>query len=329
MKTGTGSTQVARAVWTVGRHPTHVLRLPSQGPPRLNVLIIPGNPGVAEYYEPFMHSLHQGLRGRACITCVSQLGMDGQGLTSGVFSLSDQIQHKSDLLRQHFSQEGQPPLALLAHSIGAYMAIKAAAGAADARVRAVVAMYPFLEHDPACPRQRSLAWLSRRWRWVGRLVAPLQLLPHPWLSAVVRVQSGMQEEHALAATRLVLRPDSVRNALFLASTEFAELEGSLPWDDVRRLPSFTAYLAEGDMWCPAWQQQLLEKRLGRTQLRRIPGQTHAFCSYSDQSRDLASSIVADLNGLMEGAADPATMLAAGETKLYVTIPYVKANIDSS
>lgn len=114
MKTGTGSTQVARAVWTVGRHPTHVLRLPSQGergsrsvlcvclcsnmrtiaracslhvtagPPRLNVLIIPGNPGVAEYYEPFMHSLHQGLQGRACITCVSQLGMDGQGLTSGV-----------------------------------------------------------------------------------------------------------------------------------------------------------------------------------------------------------------------------------------------------
>lgn len=98
-----------------------------------------------------------------------------------VFSLSDQIQHKSDLLRQHFSQEGQPPLALLAHSIGAYMAIKAAAGAADARIHAVVAMYPFLEHDPACPRQRSLAWLSRRWRWVGRLVAPLQLLPHPWL----------------------------------------------------------------------------------------------------------------------------------------------------
>lgn len=85
------------------------------------------------------------------------------------------------------------------------------------------------------------------------------ILPPALRSAVVRVQSGMQEEHALAATRLVLRSDSVRNALFLASTEFAELEGSLPWDDLRRLPSFTAYLAEGDMWCPAWQQQLLEK----------------------------------------------------------------------
>ena len=40
----------------------------------LQILIIPGNPGSAAYYLPFMQGLHTAFSGRAAISAVSQLG---------------------------------------------------------------------------------------------------------------------------------------------------------------------------------------------------------------------------------------------------------------
>lgn len=48
------------------------------------MLVIPGNPGVADFYLPFMRRLHDRLAGEASVTCTYHLGMDGQGLTSEV-----------------------------------------------------------------------------------------------------------------------------------------------------------------------------------------------------------------------------------------------------
>ena len=40
----------------------------------LQILVIPGNPGSAAYYLPFMQSLHTAYRGRAAVVALSQLG---------------------------------------------------------------------------------------------------------------------------------------------------------------------------------------------------------------------------------------------------------------
>ncbi|KAI7835523.1 hypothetical protein COHA_010569 [Chlorella ohadii] len=119
--------QLTSTVWEVGGLPTEVLELPASGPARVQLLIIPGNPGAAPYYTPFMHSLHRRLGGQAGVVCVSNLGMDGSGLTpkGRVFSLEEQISHKVDLLRERFVGPGRPPVVVLAHSIGTYMSIHA------------------------------------------------------------------------------------------------------------------------------------------------------------------------------------------------------------
>lgn len=44
------------------------------GPARLQALIIPGNPGAAGYYVPFMLSLREAFRGEIDLFAVSQLG---------------------------------------------------------------------------------------------------------------------------------------------------------------------------------------------------------------------------------------------------------------
>jgi hypothetical protein len=71
-----GGGHVATAVWEVAGQRTEVLELQAAQPaPEVQLLIIPGNPGAASFYTPFMRSLHAQLRGRAAVCCVSNLGM--------------------------------------------------------------------------------------------------------------------------------------------------------------------------------------------------------------------------------------------------------------
>ncbi len=91
-----------------------------------------------------MQSLHELLSGRASVTAISQLGMDGHQLTPlgkvgakvqpahashhcqsltvlhsvQVFSLEDQITHKADFLREQLLGHGRPPVVVVSHSIG-------------------------------------------------------------------------------------------------------------------------------------------------------------------------------------------------------------------
>ncbi|EFN59441.1 hypothetical protein CHLNCDRAFT_137997 [Chlorella variabilis] len=124
-----GSTQphLTFDIWDVEGLPTEVLDLRACGDADVQLLVIAGNPGAAPFYQPFMRSLHAKLGGRTHVTAISNLGMDGQGLTppGRVFSLEEQIQHKVALLRQHFVGAGRPPLVILGHSIGAFMSIHA------------------------------------------------------------------------------------------------------------------------------------------------------------------------------------------------------------
>ncbi|KAL4426837.1 hypothetical protein ABPG77_006623 [Micractinium sp. CCAP 211/92] len=116
------------SVWDVAGQPTEVLELPAASEkPDVHLLVVPGNPGAAPYYEPFMLALHRQLGGRAAVSCPSNLGMDCQGLTprGRVYSLEEQVAHKQALLRERLSGPGRPPVVMLGHSIGAYMCIHA------------------------------------------------------------------------------------------------------------------------------------------------------------------------------------------------------------
>ena len=75
-----GGGRVTAAVWEVAGQRTEVLELQAAQPaPAVQLLIIPGNPGAANFYTPFMQSLHASLRGRAAVACISNLGMVSSG----------------------------------------------------------------------------------------------------------------------------------------------------------------------------------------------------------------------------------------------------------
>ncbi|KAG2448093.1 hypothetical protein HYH02_007117 [Chlamydomonas schloesseri] len=100
----------------------------STGPERLQVLVIPGNPGSAALYVPFMAHLHALLGGHAHILAASHAGHDGFSHHGGqVWDLAEQVAHKAALLRQVALAPGRPPLLVVAHSVGAAMMLRAIA----------------------------------------------------------------------------------------------------------------------------------------------------------------------------------------------------------
>lgn len=72
---------------------TDVWGVDPEGTAALQILIIPGNPGVGSYYLPFMTALQQHLDVPATIRTLSHAGQDTHSSGSG-YSLQDQVQHK-------------------------------------------------------------------------------------------------------------------------------------------------------------------------------------------------------------------------------------------
>ena len=88
------------------------------GPPRLQVLVLPGNPGFARFYAPFLAALHAALGGAAAVACCSHLGHHCRAARpcGRVYGLSQQRAHAAALLRA--LPPGGPPVALVGHSLG-------------------------------------------------------------------------------------------------------------------------------------------------------------------------------------------------------------------
>jgi len=129
---------------TIVRHCVNVSGVPSRlltlgaGPgdaPKRLILVIPGNPGLAAFYAPFMLTLKERLGPSAdAIWAISHAGhevptadelnkhrmsMPTVGDHPDLFSLRGQIEHKLDFIRRFVPEETR--LTLVGHSVGCYV----------------------------------------------------------------------------------------------------------------------------------------------------------------------------------------------------------------
>jgi len=292
-----------RRVLSVAGNATEIFELhaePALGTALLQILVIPGNPGSAAYYLPFLQSLHTAYQGRAAVSAVSQLG-HAVGESSRLFSLSDQIQHKVDFLEAQVLSLGRLPVVIMGHSIGAYMALHAVKALEESnkerqpQILKVVALFPFLSVDATSLRQRTLRAVTRLPILCGTLFAVLGLLPAFVKRRLVQLASGGMDAQAVEATVGLIRGQSGRNIAFLARCEFRDLRPPPDWSLIMRLGErFLVCLAEKDTWMPVHQGEELKRRIPPHQVIEDKHFTHGFCCSERQSQLLVRRVLPNL-----------------------------------
>lgn len=183
-------TRPLRQVWDVNGARTSVLiwRSPSTIVPPVKrplLLMIPGNPGLIEYYEDFLQYLYSFSTGELDIVAVqhanhsaghfypydiptdTKIG-DGDDQKHGedLWSLQDQIKHKLAILDYLVDSPDWPvsQIVLAGHSVGAYIACELLKQRPNnSAIAKVIHLFPTLWHIRSTPNgQSSLQYLSIR-----------------------------------------------------------------------------------------------------------------------------------------------------------------------
>ncbi|KAI3984933.1 hypothetical protein MKX01_004701 [Papaver californicum] len=114
--------------------------------PSLHVVIIPGNPGIVQFYNLFAEAVYEMLDGCASVTAIGHISHTKKNWDLGrLFSLQDQIDHKVAFINQEI-QNTEIPIFLVAHSIGSHMSLEVFRSLPE-RVKYCVGLYPFLSSN--------------------------------------------------------------------------------------------------------------------------------------------------------------------------------------
>lgn len=184
---------------------SHALHWPCSqaSQPKTFVLFIPGNPGLVNYYIPYLTGIYnaQGLRGKVEILAVGHRGhsrvpMGGGGGSQGGISLEDQTRQKVDVVRAIRSVypkakaggsgrdgatdengEQDVKLVLIGHSVGAYISLKVMEQLGD-QIDGAQLLFPTVMDIARTPKGSSLPLTVSR-RFMCTVVAAPYLLTVP------------------------------------------------------------------------------------------------------------------------------------------------------
>ncbi|XP_066583181.1 lipid droplet-associated hydrolase [Prorops nasuta] len=136
------------------------------------VLVIPGNPGVPEFYEGFLKAIRSRISEDIPIWIVGHAGhvqppgelllampRDSEG--KHYYDMTGQLQHKTEFIKKYIPANAK--VHLIGHSIGAWFSINLLK---DSIVRDKIAkcylLFPTIEHMAKSPNGRFLTSIARR-----------------------------------------------------------------------------------------------------------------------------------------------------------------------
>ncbi|KAI0301380.1 hypothetical protein BC826DRAFT_949383 [Russula brevipes] len=280
--------------------------------PRTVLLFIPGNPGLLDFYVPFLDAIHRGATSHSpgspespvTIFAHAHLGLssyiDGGDGTSAYpetahVALPAQIQAHLEFLDELLAAHAPTTRVLLVgHSIGAWFVqemLKARAAALRPRVGAFF-LFPTMSHIGLSPNGRMLSPIFRPpWpRVLARLSllvrhAPLCILglaQPSWPRDQLRVLRGLLRAPAAIFASLTMANDEMQTVRDLDAGFFREFAGSM----------WFYYAEEEDGWVGE-QRAVVLRALRDTpaESRVVHGRVpHSFCI--NHSAEVASQCVA-------------------------------------
>ncbi|KAJ1896389.1 hypothetical protein LPJ66_004018 [Kickxella alabastrina] len=295
-----------RTTWTVAGERRETLFWPNllNQPPKAVLLLIPGSPGIVDFYIDFCQSLHEQIPSMDIIG-VSHLGHtlfeDNRGLVwrnKRVYSLEEQVANMVkvfDEIYEEYKEDGsKPKMLLVAHSVGCYFAQRVIE-CREELVDRVYSLFPTVEHIAKTPRgkQLELAFLPGVRHFLSLTVDVLRwILPLSFLHQLSDLSGSLNRENSQLVVDKMLHGTCVQNILKMAHDEMHTIK-ELNCELYGRLGrKFVMYYGVDDGWSPVdhYYKMVKENTEGRVSLCE-EGISHAFVtSHSSQM----SRIVAEM-----------------------------------
>ncbi|XP_011627154.2 uncharacterized protein LOC18444477 isoform X3 [Amborella trichopoda] len=200
--------------------------------PLLHVLFIPGNPGVVSFYKEFVEAIYGQLDEKASITAIGHISHTEKNWEKGrLFSLQEQIDHKIEFVDRQL-QNSETPIVLVGHSIGSHISLEIFRRFPD-KVAYCIGLYPFLTLNKESYQQIFIGTIAMSpilSTIISSLAALFGLLPNLISASLVKRSVGCSwSSSAVTATCThLLKYHTVRNALFMAMTEFGKISKQAP-----------------------------------------------------------------------------------------------------
>ncbi|KAI9500309.1 hypothetical protein BX070DRAFT_196021 [Coemansia spiralis] len=251
-----------RSSWTVGGELQETLFWPCTGSsPRAVMLLIPGNPGLIDFYIDFCNALHTKFPQDLDIVGVSHLGhtrfSDNRGMVHRprkVYGLDDQVANivaVFDELHSVYKMD-QPKMLLCGHSVGCYLAQKIVECRGE-RVDRVFSLFPAVDNIAEAPRGRQLRLMFKpgiRQVVVGAVGVLRWLLPASAITKLASLSNSLGESNTRLVVDKMLHGACVNNVLKMAADEMQDIKAMNHELYSTLGGKFVMYYGVDDMWVP-------------------------------------------------------------------------------
>lgn len=283
--------------------PTHILKYGIIGQSGVIFLIIPGNPGIAEYYDEFMKVLYQNSKDTIPVWTISHAGhvsipksadnLAIEKASYSVCSLEGQIKHKLTFIKDNIPTNVK--LVLIGHSIGCYMILKLLDDL-DQQVLRCFMLFPTIERMAESPKGQVATPLLKYLRWLGALIVQglSYLSPHMQFRLILWYFRGKTVPDCIYNASMSLFDSfCVSNVMYMANMEMQRVK-KLDEDLIKRhLSKISFYYGSDDHWCPKSYYYEFKEKFPHADTRFCTDDhDHAFVlEGSKQMADILSSWV--------------------------------------
>ncbi|CAG8595359.1 4222_t:CDS:2 [Ambispora gerdemannii] len=279
--------ELTDALWWYDDYNKEVGDIDSMNHEKIVFFMICGNPGIIDYYIPFLTTIYDKFRrGDIVIVGVSHLGhshslLNNANTDSKLYTLRDQIEHKIkcfDKLREKFSSSSK--FILCGHSIGAYICSEVLRARPSHGIEKVYALFPTIQNIAQTPNGRMLQFLfyERSRNLAGPFIQHLRSLFTPGNFKYLIGLITWQQEPTLSVTAdKLLYGSIVKNTLRMAETEMQEVQELDEQFYREHLPKYVFYFGQEDKWAPLDHYRNLMERFPEGNVFLCEdGMTHAF-----------------------------------------------------
>ncbi|KAH9836976.1 uncharacterized protein C8Q71DRAFT_756340 [Rhodofomes roseus] len=220
--------------------------------PRTILLFIPGNPGLVEFYTPFLTAIHEKCAQNISILAHGHLGHSptiprgDMYKDSSSISLTAQVESAIEATQALHDAYPQAQLVIAGHSMGCWITLQVLRAKPDI-VTSLFLLFPTISHIVTTPNGQSLSWLFRY--PFPRLISSVSILT--WMLPLAALRLLFPDwplPQILVLRKFLNSPSAIYASLCLADQEMKtirDLDAALLQTYAHRLHM---YFADEDGW---------------------------------------------------------------------------------